>query len=85
MQVALFPAVSTAVYEREVIPCVKLPGFVPSPWNVTPMSSDVSELSFAVGSVQDTVEKFWPSSMGRNWEDGQRSIAGSSLSGMRAI
>ena len=85
MQVALFPAVSSAMYEREVIPRVKLPGLVTSPSNVKLIFKDASALSITVGSVQDTVAKFWPVSMGTDWDDGQPSIAGSSLSGMGAI
>ena len=82
MQVALFPAPSTAVYEREVIPSEKSPALVPSPLNV---NVTLLELSATVGSVQDTVAKFWPVSMGTDWDDGQPAITGSSVSGIRAI
>ena len=57
MQVALFPAASTAVYEREVISRVKLRGLISSP-GPSNDSVTLSELSDTVGLVQEAVAKF---------------------------
>ena len=87
MQVALFKTLSTAVYEREVIPREKFRGLISSPGPLN-VSVTLLELSDAVGgviSIQDTVAKFWPGSMGTDWDDGQPIMTGSSVSGIRAI
>ena len=48
MQVAIFPAASTAVYEREWVPSEKLRGLISSPGPLN-VSVTLLELSDAIG------------------------------------